>query len=311
MSPEADTRHVLERFQEWRQRIDKRRAGLYIGLAVLAFVYLLPFEAGIMTALKSQSGYLTSSPLAPPLDSFTLGPWTEAWSALSGSFMNSLGFAVPAAILSAVLGSIAAHGLTNIDWKYQNLLFLLFVAGIFLPYQSVLVPLTRFWNAVDLHAILANLGPINVWTLPYMRDHYATILELIFTHTAYGIPIATLLFRSFYQELSTEMVEAARIDGATPTSVYTNIILPLSKPIFIVVFIYQFTSIWNGLLISLIVAGVGPAAPITVEVNKLAIAGEIPTYNTMMAGAFITAIPTLLIYIFFGDRFAQGVRGYG
>ena len=311
MSGESSTHNVQERFRKWIQELDKRRVGLYLVLGVLAAVYLVPFEAGIMTAFKSQSGYLTSSPLAPPYDSFTLGPWDVAWNALSGSFMNSLGFTIPAALLSAFFGSIAAHGLTNVNWKYQNILFLFFVAAIFLPYQSVLVPLTRFWDIVKIPVILENLGPINIWALPYMREHYATILELIFTHTAYGVPIATLLFRGFYQELSDEVVEAARIDGATPTAVYTKIILPLSKPIFIVVFIYQFTSIWNGLLISLIVAGVGPAAPITVEVNKLAIAGDIPTFNTMMAGAFITAIPTLLIYIFFGNRFAQGVRGYG
>jgi len=293
------------------RQTSKRTAGFYGLLILLVAVYLLPFESGIMTSFKTRSGYLTTGPISPPFGVFTLQPWQTAWNTLQQHFVNSLAFTIPATLFSALLGSFAAYGLTNMDWKGQTAVFLLFVAGIFLPYQSVLVPLTRFWNIFDIQAILANLGPINVWTLPFMKEYYATIIELIITHTAYGVPITTLLFRQFYQDLPDSIIESAMIDGASVTSIYKNIILPLSKPVFIVTFIYQFTSIWNGLLISLVIAGVGPAAPITVEVNKLAIAGQIPTFNTMMAGAFITAIPTLLIYILFGDRFARGVRGYG
>jgi glucose/mannose transport system permease protein len=108
------------------------------------------------------------------------------------------------------------------------------------------------------------------------------------------------------------MIEAARLGGAGILTIYREIVLPLSKPMFVVAFIYQFTSIWNGLLFVLIIVGANKAArPATLALNELAKVGYVPTYNTMMAGAFITALPTLLLYILFGDQFAQGVAGYG
>jgi glucose/mannose transport system permease protein len=281
--------------------------GVAVGIALL---YLLPLESGIMTAFKTQNGYLTSLPFAPPRV-ISLEPWYAAWDVLSHEFANSLAFSIPATILSAVIGSLAAHGLTNTEWRGQVAVFVLFVAGTFIPIQSVLIPVSRFWAILGLESILQTLTPFDLYGLPFVQRYYVTIVELILTHTAFGIPITTLLFRGFYKELSKEQLEAARLDGAGMIAIYRHIILPLSKPIFVVTFIYQFTSIWNGLLLSLIVAGAGPAAPITLELNKLAIAGFVPTYNTMMAGAFITAFPTLLIYVFFGDRFVRGIAGYG
>lgn len=304
-----------ERSSRWDALVDRfatRRTLLYLILGLLVVLFLLPLEAGIVTSFKSREGYLATNPVVPPTPSiFSTGPWETAWNTLKGNFVNSAMYAVPATILSALLGSLAAHGLTNLKWRGQTAVFLIFAAGIFIPYQSVLIPLSRFWFHVNLQGALANLGPINVWQLPLMKPHYAEIIELILTHTAYGIPITTLLFRGHYQAISGEMLESARLDGASMTAIYREIILPLSKPMFIVTFIYQFTSIWNGLLIALILAPTGPAQPITVAINELAIVGMVPTYNTMMAGAFVTALPTLAVYIFFGDRFAEGVAGYG
>lgn len=295
-----------------RGKLIQRRTLLYLVLGLLLIAFLLPLESGIVTSFKSREGYLATNPVVPPTpDIFSLGPWETAWDTLKSNFINSAMYAVPATILSALLGSLAAHGLTSLKWRGQTAVFLIFAAGIFIPYQSVLIPLSRFWFHVGLQDGLANLGPLNVWQLPFMKPHYAQIIELILTHTAYGIPITTLLFRGHYQAISGEMLESARLAGAGMIAIYREIILPLSKPMFIVTFIYQFTSIWNGLLVALILAPTGPAQPITVAINELAIVGMVPTYNTMMAGAFITALPTLVVYIFFGDRFAEGVAGYG
>lgn len=301
-------RRLKKRSENSLFRVPSVRAVLSWTAIGIAMVFLLPLESGIMTAFKTQSGYLNSLPFIPPTE-ITLSPWFEAWDVLSDEFLNSLAFAIPATILSAVFGSLAAHGLTNAKWRGQVAMFALFVAGTFIPIQSVLVPVSRFWAIVDIGTIFQAITPFDLYR--YAQTRHITIIELILTHTAFGIPITTLLFRGFYKDLPDEQLEAARLDGAGMIAIYRYIILPLSIPIFIVTFIYQFTSIWNGLLLSLIVAGAGPAAPITLELNKLAIAGFVPTYNTMMAGAFITAFPTLLIYILFGDRFIRGISGYG
>ncbi|WP_246404065.1 carbohydrate ABC transporter permease [Halobellus ruber] len=282
-------------------------------LIALIGIYLLPLETGIVTSLKTEQGYLTTQPLLPPSENFlTFQPWITAWETLSPALINSALYSIPATILSALIGSIAAHGLTNTEWRGQTAVFLVFAIGIFIPYQSVLIPLSRFWGFLELQTMFGPNGIVNLWQLPFVYPHYSYIVELTLTHTAYGIPITTLFFRGYYQALSDDMIEAARLGGAGLLSIYREIVLPLSKPMFVVAFIYQFTSIWNGLLFVLIIVGTNKAArPATLALNELAKVGYVPTYNTMMAGAFITALPTLLVYILFGDQFAKGVAGYG
>lgn len=280
--------------------VDPRRIWLYAVLLGFVAFYLAPLESGLMTAFKTQSEFFASTPFAPPsLDGFTAGQWQEAWSRLSPALVNSALFAVPATVLSAVFGSIAAYGLTHVNWRGQLAVLLLFVAGVFIPYQSVLVPLTRFWSIVDLQTLLAGV--------PLLAERVG-LIELTITHTAYGIPICTILFRGYYQTLNVEMLEAARLDGATLSRIYLKIILPLSKPMFAVTLIYQFTNIWNDLLFALVLVTSPSNQVVTLALNELQ-GSMVQQYNLQMAGAFLAALPTLLVYVLFGEQFAEGVAG--
>lgn len=278
-------------------------------LAVLgAVAVLLPLHAGLMTSIKTISEFAGSLPMAPPSpDGFTVSPWLEAIEILGPSMINSFSFTIPAMFLSAILGSLAAYGMTMVDWRGQVGLMAIFVAATFLPKQAIVVPLSRFWSIVDIHAILANLGPIDVWALPFVQDYHATIIELIVTHSAYGISICTLLFRGYYLTIDQELMEAARLDGASIYEIYREIIVPLSYPMFAVVLIFQFTTIWNEFFYGLIISAGGEAAPVTVTLNDLN-SGYAQLYNRQTAGAFIVALPTLVVYLLFGDKFAEGVR---
>ncbi|WP_134672511.1 carbohydrate ABC transporter permease [Halorussus marinus] len=301
-TPESNTRR--ERLARAARNADRTRIALYAVLGALVGFYLAPLEAGLMTAFKTTDAFNRSVPFLPPIaEGFTLEPWRVAFRELWNGLINSLLLAVPATVLSAGLGSIAAYGLTTIDWKYQMPIVALFVAGIFIPYQAVLVPLSRLFAIVDTQSLLSVL-----WGLPLMEEHYASILNLIVTHVAYGIPITFLLFRAYYQSFSNEMIEAAKLDGASVFSIYRNIVLPLSKPMFAVTLIYQFTQIWNDLLFALVIlpSGGGAAAPVTVALNALS-GGIVQSFNTQMAGAFVAALPTLIVYVLFGEQFAKGV----
>ncbi|WP_135826045.1 carbohydrate ABC transporter permease [Halorussus ruber] len=305
-SPNPDDHTRRERIEQTIRDADRTRVALYAILLGLVGFYLAPLEAGLMTAFKTTDAFNRTVPFLPPVaDGFTFEPWEIAFSEMSNALVNSLLLAVPATVLSAGLGSIAAYGLTTIDWKYQTALVALFVAGIFIPYQAVLVPLSRLYAIVNTQELLSFL-----WGLPMMHEHYASIINLIVTHVAYGIPITFLLFRSYYQTLSDEMIEAARLDGASVFSIYRNIVLPLSRPIFAVTLIYQFTQIWNDLLFALVIlpSGGGAAAPVTIALNSLT-GGIVESFNTQMAGAFVAALPTLLVYVLFGEQFAKGVAG--
>lgn len=280
--------------------MDRRRLWLYAVLLFFAAFYLAPLESGLMTAFKTQDAFFRTTPFVPPgLEGFTVDAWAQAWAQLDDALLNSALFVVPATILSAVLGSFAAYGLTHVDWRGQLVVLVAFVAGVFIPYQSVLVPLTRFWALVDLPTLLAGL--------PWLAQR-AGLIELTVTHTAYGIPICTVLFRGYYQTLNTEMLEAARLDGATIARIYWKIILPLSKPMFAVTLIYQFTNIWNDLLFALVLVTNPQNKVVTLALNELQ-GSMVTQYNLQMAGAFIAAAPTLLVYVLFGDQFAEGVAG--
>jgi glucose/mannose transport system permease protein len=284
-----------------------RRVALYAALLGLVAFYLTPIETGFVTSVKTSEAVRTTLPfLSPGLGGFTLAKWQFAFDALSHGMVNSLLFTIPSTLLCAILGSMAAYGLTLVDWRGQILVLSLFIAGIFIPYQAVIIPLSEFWSAyVELDERLAFL-----WALPLLEEHHATILELIVTHTAYGIPICTILFRAQYKTMSWEMIEAARLDGASLWRIYRRIVLPLSIPMFAVVFIFQFTQVWNEFLFSLtIIRSVSdPAASVTLILSGLGTALEGVDFPLRMAGAFIAALPTLIVYVLFADQFAEGVR---
>ena len=280
---------------------------LYVVLVAMAGFYLVPIESGLVTSIKTNAAIIGTAPYAPPgASGTTLEKWQTAIDALLRGMGNSLLYAVPATVISAVLGSITAYGLTMPTWKraYKAPLIGLIVAGIFIPYQAVLVPLTQFWSQwVQLSQLLSFLWAFGV------PDDYAGIIELVVTHVAYGLPICTLLFRTYYKTMSTEMIESARLDGASLRRVYRRIVLPLSGPMFAVVLIYQFTQIWNDLLFTLVLVSTesSPAAPVVLILAGLGSSLEGQDFALRMAGAFFAALPTLAVYIFFGEEFAEGV----
>jgi ABC-type sugar transport system, permease component len=286
------------------------RLGLYAILAGMTVFYLIPIETGLMTAITSPETYTGQFPYLPPLEplvpntgQFSLASWQGALDGLGQGLVNSLILVVPATIFSGLLGSMAAFGLTTISWRGQVGIYVLFVAGIFIPYQAVLVPLTQFWyNVVPLRAVFEPLA-----ALPLVETYHWKLVALIITHTAYGLPICTLLFRAHYKKLSDEMVEAAQLDGASVATIYRRIILPLSIPMFAVVFIYQFTQIWNDLLFALTIVQFGDAAVVTQELVGIGVSQSGTNFPLRMAAALLAALPTLLVYVVFGDKFAKGV----
>ncbi|OSP08333.1 ABC transporter permease [Halorubrum ezzemoulense DSM 17463] len=286
--------------------LDAYRVLLYLGLLGMLSFFLIPIESGLVTSFKTASGVSGSLPFAPPTGgTFTFEKWRAAFDALGRGLINSALYAIPATVISALLGSFTAYGLTQSNWKqkYKAPVLALLVAGVFIPYQAVLVPLSQFWSMIPLQEWLGFL-----WALGINND-YASVIELIITHVAYGLPICTVLFRSYYKNMSDEMIEAARLDGASIRRIYRRIVLPLSGPMFAVVLIYQFTQIWNDLLFTLVLVQTesSAAAPIVLILAGLGTSLEGQDFALRMAGAFIAALPTLAVYIAFGEEFAEGV----
>jgi len=259
------------------------RVSLYFVLVLAALIYLLPIYLLLVTGLKSFAEVNLRTMWQLP-SGFHLDNFVEALAKLGPYLRNSLLLAVPAALISAMLGSL--NGYVFSKWKFRGseLIFPLILFGMFIPYQSILIPLVRFMQTIHL---------------------YGGIPGLILVHVIYGIPITTLIFRNYYATVPTEVLEAARMDGAGLLGIFRWVILPLSPPSFVVVLIWQFTSIWNEFLFAIILTN--PAQwPITVALNNLA-GSQIVEWNVQMAGALLAAVPTLLIYIFLGRYFMRGL----
>lgn len=268
------------------------RLALYACLILFAIFYLLPIYVLLITGMKSFGEVnlykMWDLPAAFSLDSFAkawFGSDAEGFRGLSNNFMNSVQLAVPATLFSAFLGSMNGYVLSKWKFRGSNTLFLLLLFGMFIPYQSILIPLVQMLQRMGL---------------------YGSIPGLIFVHVVYGIPITTLIFRNYYATVPMEMVEAAKIDGANILGIYRHIMFPISMPGFVVVMIWQFTSIWNDFLFGVIVTSRPAVQPITVALNNLA-GSYIVAWNIQMAGALLAALPTMVIYILLGQFFMRGL----
>jgi glucose/mannose transport system permease protein len=268
------------------------RALIYLILIAFAVFYLLPVYVLLITGLKGYTEVSLHSmwdlPRALAFDSFAkawLGSPAEGFRGLGDNFWNSIQLAVPATIFSSMLGSLNGYVLSKWKFKGSNTLFMLLLFGMFIPYQSILIPLVQLVEKMGL---------------------YGTIPGLIFVHTVYGIPITTLIFRNYYATVPSELVEAAGIDGAGILGIYRHIMFPISMPGFVVVMIWQFQSVWNDFLFGVIITSRPVVQPITVALNNLA-GSYIVEWNVQMAGSLLAALPTMLIFIFLGRYFMRGL----
>ncbi len=259
------------------------RALIYVVLIVLAAMYLMPIYVVLVTSFKSNAELSLSQMWNLP-HIFSFSSIAAAWSQLAPNFGNSFELAIPATIISALFGSLNGYVFAKWKFKGSNILFFLVLFGMFIPYQSVLIPLLRVMDAIGL---------------------YNTIAGLILVHVVYGIPIATLIFRNFYVAIPEELMEAGKIDGTGYWGIFRYIILPLSIPGFVVAGIWQFTQIWNNFLFAVSLTN-PPYQPVTVALVNIA-GSQTVQWSVQMASALLVSIPTLVVYILLGKYFVRGL----
>ena len=308
------------------QTVSRRvsRIVIYAILIVAAAFFLLPVYVLVVTSLKSYAEVNLATMWNPPAG-FSLDSFREAWvgnaakgtHGLANNFWNSVKLALPGTIISTFLGSINGYILAKWKFRGADVIFPLILFGMFIPYQSVLIPLVsllQVWTrevAGDwVRAVAAWQVPELIkWLPPLLANYvpaYGTIGGLMLVHVVYGIPITTLIFRNYYVGVPNELVEAGKIDGTGFFGIYRYILMPLSIPAFVVVLIWQFTSIWNEFLFAVVIANKAEVQPMTVALNNLA-GSFIVEWNVQMAGALVAALPTLLIYIILGRYFMRGL----
>ena len=280
-------RHILT-------NINIGRVIIYLILLFFALIYLAPLYVMFTTSLKGIEEIRSGNLMALPMDP-TFYAWTKAWSsACTGSeceglapyFWNSVRIVFPAVIISTIIGAFNGYSLAKWRFKGSELLFGALLFGCFIPFQVILLPMAK---------LLGSLGLAN------------TVTGLVMVHVIYGVAFTTLFFRNYYVGIPTELVKAAKLDGAGFYNIFRHIFLPLSTPIFVVTIIWQFTQIWNDFLFGVVYSGSG-TQPITVALNNLvntSVGGK--EYNVDMAAAIIAALPTLVVYVIAGKYFVRGL----
>ena len=270
------------------------RTLIYLILLFFAFIYLAPLYVMFTTSLKDIEEIRSGNLMALPMDP-TFYAWKKAWSsACTGSecrglapfFWNSVRIVFPAVIISTIIGAFNGYALAKWKFKGSEFIFGALLFGCFIPFQVILLPMAK---------LLGSLGLAN------------TVTGLVLVHVIYGVAFTTLFFRNYYVGIPTELVKAAKLDGAGFFAIFRHVFIPLSTPIFVVTIIWQFTQIWNDFLFGVVYSGSG-TQPITVALNNLvntSVGGK--EYNVDMAAAVIAAFPTLLVYVIAGKYFVRGL----
>ncbi len=256
----------------------------YIILIALAVFYLLPVYLLLLTGFKPISQVDLKTMWALPVGGLHIENFIAGYKQLAPNLKNSLLMVIPEALLSSLLGSFNGYLLSKWKFRGSDIVFTFILFGMFIPYQSILIPLVKFMQYIKL---------------------YGDLPGLVLVHIIYGIPITTLIFRNYYAGIGTEILEAARIDGASLMGIYRYVMLPLSAPGFAVVIIWQFTQAWNEFLFAVILTNQSHW-PVTVALNNLA-GSQLVQWNVLMAATLLAALPTLLVYIFLGRYFLRGL----
>ncbi|HEV8529655.1 MAG TPA: carbohydrate ABC transporter permease [Actinomycetes bacterium] len=278
---------VGDREPRWWSRIS-----LHAALVIISLIWLVPTVALLVSSFRpasdvNTSGWWTAFQL--PFG-FTVDNYADVLTDrnLGQSFLNSLFITIPATVIPVMVAAFAAYAFAWMDFPGRHVLFVLVVALLVVPLQSALIPVLQLTTAVGLTGTFPA-----VWL----------------AHTGFGLPFAIFLLRNFFGALPKEMFESAYLDGASPTTAFFRLVLPLSVPAIASLVIFQFMWVWNDLLVALILVGGFPkVAPLTVTIaNMVGTLGQ--NWHLLTAAAFVSMVLPLIVFFSLQRYFVRGILG--
>ncbi len=196
------------------------------------------------------------------------------------SFINSLTVTIPATIIPILIAAFAAYALSWMEFPGRGLLIALVVGLIVVPLQMSLIPLLRLYNQVGSLLDAPSKTYPGIWL----------------AHTAFGMPLAIYLLRSYIAGLPREIIESARVDGASEFEIFTRIVLPLSFPALASFAIFQFLWVWNDLLVAMVFLGTDRDHLVLTGALNALLGSRGGNWEILTASAFITIIVPLLVF---------------
>ena len=256
-------------------------------LALTLFVWLLPLLAVMMTSIRTFEDVLAGNYWTFPEKTAFISNYSSVFEdgKMARFFLNSLIITLPTVFGTLLLSSLAGYSLAMHRFKLNLLVFAMFIAGNLVPYQILMIP---------VRSISIELGVYN------------THFGLIIFHIAFQTGFCTFFLRNFIKELPFELIEAARVDGATEWTIYRKIILPLITPALAALGVLEFTFIWNDYFWALVLTQGDSVKPITVGLDVLR--GQWTTaWNLVSAGSVVAALPPVIMFFILQRQFIHGL----
>jgi len=292
------TTNSSSRFFKSVEPARRRRLSLLLSRLLRGWPYqilLLPYLFAVVfpmiwlgySSLKTNLELFTSAwalPQAPRWDNYVRA-WSKA--GISQYFLNSVlvtGFSL---VFTLLLGAMIAYALARFSFPGSQLLYSLFVAGMFIP---------SFIGIIPLFFLMKDLGLLN------------TRQGLIAVYIATNLPFTIFVLHGFFRTLPSELADAAEVDGCSPIGAFFKVILPLARSGLVVVAIFDFMTIWNEYLYALVLISDAKLRTLPVGLANLYVLSRYNAdWTEMLAGLVILMIPTLIVYIFFQNQFREGV----
>ncbi|MCC6040118.1 MAG: carbohydrate ABC transporter permease [Thermofilum sp.] len=275
-----------------RSKIFLRKLFLNLPIWIFAILWLLPFIALVIMSIKPYTEVILSGWWSIG-GNYTLKNYIEVLTNPSYNFLRGLGNSFIISSLSTVIpiifAAMLAYSLNYLSFKYKTLLFILILFFMSVPQQMVVIPLFNLYVKVGLHD---------------------TLLGIILLHSAWGVPWIAFFMRNYFKMIPQSLIEAARVDGAPESTIFFRILMPVSIPALIAASAIQFTWVWGDFFYAMVFL---PTPANYVVTQRLALLkGQYHIdWGLLSAGAILTMLPPLLMYVAFKKYFVRGFIGWG
>ena len=263
------------------------RGSYRIILYLTLIVWMLPLAGVFLTSFRSLADINSGNYWGWPSEFALIENYTQVFTVtpMIQYFLNSLVITIPTVLGTLLLSSLAGYSLAKHRFRGNFLIFALFIAGNFVPAQILMIPVRN---------LTLNLGV------------YDTKLALILFHTSFQIGFCTFFLRGFIKELPHELIESARIEGASEFRVYWNIILPLILPALAALAVLEFTFIWNDYFWALVLVQGDEARPVTLGIQALR-GRWTASWHLISAGSIVAALPPVVLFFMLQKHFITGL----
>ena len=289
-----ETTAVGSKTSRVRQHDPTVRASIWVKIAVvvICLLWVVPTIGLIITSFRNAddartSGWWTVFTAPANLTRLTLQNYSDVFEKadIGTAFVNSLAITIPATIIPILIAAFAAYAFTFMQFPGRDLLLILIVGLLVVPTQVALVPLLKIYG---------NLG-IN-----------GTFLAIWLAHIGFGMPLAVYITRNYMATLPKEVIESAKIDGASHFQTFWRLILPMSTPVLASFAIFQFLWVWNDLLNALVFIGPGENQPLTIALVSL-LGQQGQGWQLITAGGLVTMLIPIIVFLSLQRYFVRGL----